>query len=128
MQTRNVLGPPEIMCMLLAKLPRGTRNKWLRRVLLIRRKQGREPEPADFIDFVNDENLIVNDPDSLTRLRKSTLTRKQNQEGLQHLYQDQRIKSVDLTSRSTCVTCGENRQSDGCLKFMDMALKDRINY
>ena len=50
------------MCMLLSKLPGGIRDKWSRRVLLIRRKQGREPELADFIDFVNDENLIVNDP------------------------------------------------------------------
>ena len=62
MQTLNVLGTPEIMCMLLAKLPGGTRDKWLRSVLLIRRKQGKEPELADFIDFVNDKNLIVNDP------------------------------------------------------------------
>ena len=62
MQTRNVLDTPEIMCMLLSRLPGGTRDKWSRRVLLIREIQGREPELADFIDFVNDENLIVNEP------------------------------------------------------------------
>ena len=28
----------------------------------IRRKLKRDPELADLIDFVNDENLIVNDP------------------------------------------------------------------
>ena len=47
--------------MLLSKHPGGTRDKWSRRVLLIRRKQRKEPGLADFIDFVNDENLIVND-------------------------------------------------------------------
>ena len=47
--------------MLLSKLPGGTRDKWSRRILLISRKQGKEPELADFIDFVNDENLIVSD-------------------------------------------------------------------
>ena len=61
MQTWNVLDTPEIMCMLLSKLPSVTRDKWSRRVLLIRRKQEKEPELADFLDFVNDENLIVND-------------------------------------------------------------------
>ena len=49
------------LCVCLSKLPGGTRDKWSRRILLISRKQGKEPEPADFIDFVNDGNLIVSD-------------------------------------------------------------------
>ena len=49
------------LCVCLSKLPRGARDKWSRRILLISRKQGKEPEPADFIDFVNDGNLIVSD-------------------------------------------------------------------
>ena len=61
LQTWNVLDTPEIMCMLPSKLPGRTRDKWSRRVLLIRRKQGKEPELADFFDFVNDENLIVSE-------------------------------------------------------------------
>ena len=62
MQSWNVLDTPEIMCMLLPKLSGGRRDKWSWRVLLIRRKQGKEPELADFIDFVDDENLTVGDP------------------------------------------------------------------
>ena len=62
-QTWTVSDNPAIMCMLLPKPPSETRDKkWSCQVLLIRRKQGKEPELADFIDFVNDENLIVNDP------------------------------------------------------------------
>ena len=62
-QTWTVSDIPAIMCMLLPKPPSETRDKkWSCQVLLIRRKQGKEPELADFIDFVNDENLIVNDP------------------------------------------------------------------
>ena len=37
-------------------------------------------------------------------------------------------KSVNLTLRLPCINCGENHQLYGCLKFMDMALKDRINF
>ena len=48
--------------MILSKLPGETRDKWSRRFLLIRRKQRQEPELADIIDFVNDENLIVSYP------------------------------------------------------------------
>ena len=39
-----------------------TSNKWSRKVLEIRRKLKWDPELADLIDFVSDENLIVNDP------------------------------------------------------------------
>ena len=34
----------------------------------------------------------------------------------------------DLAVRSSCINCGENHQLDGYLKFIDMALKDRINF
>ena len=48
--------------MLLSKLPGSVRGKWSRKVLTIRRRGNREPEMADFIQFVNDETLIVTDP------------------------------------------------------------------
>ena len=48
--------------MLLAKLPGHTRDKWARHVLSIRRRQLREPELVDFIEFAKDETLLVNDP------------------------------------------------------------------
>ena len=35
-------------------------------------------------------------------------------------------KFGDSAVRSSCINCGENHHLDGCLKFMDMALKDRI--
>ena len=61
MQTCNVLDTPEGRCMLLSKLPGGTRDKWSRKVLGIRRKLKRDPQLADLIDSVSDENLMVND-------------------------------------------------------------------
>ena len=58
LQTWNVLDTPEIV--LLSKVTGKTR--WSTTVLLIRRKKGKEPELVDFIDFVNNENLIASDP------------------------------------------------------------------
>ena len=43
--------------MLLAKLPRQTRDKWVRRVLSIRRRQMTEPNLVDFIELVKDKNI-----------------------------------------------------------------------
>ena len=64
----------------------------------------------------------------LKRLWNSTLTRKQNKVGMQCIYQNQKKNLFDLTVRSRCINCGENHELDNCLKFMDMALKDRINF
>ena len=58
LQTWNVLDTPEIV--LLSNVTGKTR--WSTTVLLIRRKKGKEPELVDFIDFVNNENLIASDP------------------------------------------------------------------
>ena len=43
--------------MLLAKLPRQTRDKWVKRVLSIRRRQMTEPNLVDFIELVKDKNI-----------------------------------------------------------------------
>lgn len=115
------------MYMLLSKLPGGTRDKWSRRVLFIRRKQRKEPGLADFIDFVNDENLIVNDPvfckeDVEQRIGKKTQSRK-----VATYVSGSKEKSGHLTMRK-CINSGENHRFDGCLKFIDMALKNRINF
>ena len=50
------------MRMLLATLLGEKRDMWSRRVLLIGRKQGKGPDLADFIDLINDENRIINNP------------------------------------------------------------------
>ena len=56
-----MLNTPNIICILLSNLPGSVRDKWSRKVLVIRRRGKREPEMADFIQFVNDYTLIVTD-------------------------------------------------------------------
>ena len=127
-QTWNVLDTPKFMCILLSKLPGGTRDNWSRRVLLIRRKQGKELELADFIDFVNDENLTVNDPVFSTEAAEQYIDKNIKSRNVATYVSGSKEKFVDLALRSPFINCGENHQLDGCLKFMDMALKDRINF
>ena len=62
MQSWNGLNTPDIIYMLLSKLPGSVRDKLSWKVLTIRRRGNREPEMADFIQFVNDETRIVTDP------------------------------------------------------------------
>ena len=37
-------------------------------------------------------------------------------------------KSDDLTMRSPCINCGEDHPLDSCLRFTNMALKDRVKF
>ena len=69
----NQLNTPDVICMLLAKLPGHIREKWTRRVLSIRRGQMREPGLVDFIELVKDETLHVDDPPLLKVSNRSVL-------------------------------------------------------
>ena len=73
---------------------------------------------------MNDENLIVNDPVFSKEAVEQYFHKKTKSRRLAAYVSGSREKSVDLIVRSSCVNCGENHQLDGCLKFMDMALKD----
>ena len=89
--------------MLLSKLPGGTRDKWSRRVLFIRKKQRKEPGVADFIDFVNDENLIVNDRVFSKEAVEQHIEKKTKSRWIATYVSGSNEKFVDLTVRSPCI-------------------------
>ena len=77
---------------------------------------------------MNDENLIVNDPVFSKEALEQYIDKKTKSRRVAKYVSGSKEKFVDLTLRAPCVNCGENHQLDGCLKFMDMALKDKINF
>ena len=58
----NALDTPEILCMLISKLPGVLMDRWNRKVQNIRRRESREPDLIDFVRFVKEEILLMNDP------------------------------------------------------------------
>ena len=116
------------LCVCLSKLPGGTKDKGSRRVLLIRGKQGKKPELANFIDLVNDENLIVSDPVFSKEAVEQYIEKKTKSRRVATYISGSTGKFGDSPVRSPCTNWGENHQMDDCLKFMDMALKERINF
>ena len=88
--------------------------------MLIGRKQGKEPELADFIDFVNNENMIVNDPVFSKETVEQYIDKKTKSRRVATYVSGSKEKSLDLTLRSPCINCGENHQLESCLKFMDI--------
>ena len=88
----------------------------------------KDPELANFTDFVNDKNLIVSDPVFCKEAVEQYIGKKTKSRRVTTYISGSKEKFGDLVVRSPCIYCGENYQSDGCLRFMDMALKDRINF
>ena len=53
----NAVDTPEMLCMLISKLPGGLMDRWNRTVQAIRRKQIGEPD----LQFVEEETTLMND-------------------------------------------------------------------
>ena len=58
----NPLDTPDVICMLLSKLPGKIRDQWVRAVMDVRRKEHREETLGDFIKLIHEETMLVNDP------------------------------------------------------------------
>ena len=58
----NPLGTPEIICIILSKLPFQLQDRWNRNTLKMRRMHSREPQLFDLANFAGDEMTLVSDP------------------------------------------------------------------
>ena len=58
----NALETSGTLCILVSKLPGSLRDRWNRKVQVVRRSFGREPCLSDFASFVHEETTLVNDP------------------------------------------------------------------
>ena len=75
---------------------------------------------------MNDENLTVNYPVFSKEGMEQYIDKKTKSRRVATYVSGSKEKFVNL--RSPCINCGKNHQLDGCLKFMDMTLKDKINF
>lgn len=57
-----MLDIPEIMCLVLSKLPENVGKKWKRKVVNIKIRHPIEPDFADLIQFVDNEAILANAP------------------------------------------------------------------
>ena len=59
---QNPLDTPDVICMILTKVPGFLQDRWNRHVHKIRKNHTREPGLLDLTDFIEDEINLVNDP------------------------------------------------------------------
>ena len=123
MQGWNVLNTPNVVCILASKLPENGRDRWSRKVLAIR-KHKREPDMMDFIQFVNDESVIVTNPVfSKEAVEHYVEKRPNNKKGRLSIFVTGREEKSE-----NCCYCDEQHKLDRCDKFMEVTLKERIKF
>ena len=117
----NQWNPPEIPninCMLLSKLSGNLRDKWVGLVMKVRRKEQREATLCDFIDFISEETMLVNNPlFSKEAIEPYTEKRSNRQENTKKTISTfiTSSKKDDITGlqkvQMPCIACGKSHIS-----------------
>ena len=137
-QDWNALDTPEMLCMLISKVPGQLMDRWNRTVQAIRRKQRREPDQQDLIQFVEEETTIMNDPlfsrEALHEYTKGP--EKQNQRRLRQMKscfvkadkKKDACESSELKSSLKCQFCDGNHDLDDCQFYNELSVEDRSSF
>ena len=128
-QTWNALDTPEMMCLVLSKLPGHTRERWNRSVMSIRRRYSREPDFADLIHFVEDEATLVNDP-LFSKEALSGYVDKREVPVKKKQLKTYTITANENASRllSSCPLCQRDHDLDKCEDFMKKSIEERSKF
>ena len=128
-QTWNALDTPEMMCLVLSKLPGHTRERWNRSVMSIRRRYSREPDFADLIHFVEDEATLVNDP-LFSKEALSGYVDKREVPVKKKQLKTYAITANENASRllSSCPLCQRDHDLDKCEDFMKKSIEERSKF
>ena len=127
-QQWNSLDTPDILCVLISKLPGNARNGWNRKVMMIWRSHGREPGLSDFIDFVDEEILPSDSLFSLEALkeyneRHGKGTRRKLKSYVSHAAEPVK-NGRDVSSGNNFPVCEGRHDLDNWRQFNDLTLEE----
>ena len=113
----NALKTPETLCILVSKLPGSLRDRWNRKVLVVRGSFGREPYLSDFASFVHEETTLVNDP----IISKDAVLEYVQTPEKKH----DKNKKYGSFATSFDTLCEGNHDLDDCNSFLHFDLQER---
>ena len=133
----NALDTPEILCMLISKLPGVLMDRWNRKVQNIRRRESREPDLIDFVRFVEEETLLMNDP-LFSREALCEYAGQKEKEGkakhkkLKNCYTKSEEKVTQnyssVNPRKKCVFCDGSHDLDDCQFYTEIPVEERSKF
>ena len=128
-QSWNVLDTPEMMCLVLSKLPGNTREKWDRNFMNIRRIHLREPDFADIIHFVDDEATLANEPlfskEALSGYVDKKEAPKQTKQLKTYLTEAEE-KTEEIVN--ICQLCHKSQDLDSCPENKKKSVEERSKF
>ena len=134
----NPLDTPEMICMILAKLPLHLQDRWNRDTLLLRRRYSREPTHIKLANFVEDEMTLVNDPLFSREAVSQYLEKEQTRQGhrgdrrkshatatkTDNSSEGSQIKNKTSSER-TCPVYDEKHDIKDCKYYLQQTLTER---
>ena len=128
--SHNPLDTPDVICMILAKIPGYLQDRWNRNVQKIRKVQMREPGLINLTNFIEVEMVRVNDPlfsrEAVGQYEEKSL--KQQSRSTKHKFQTHVIKEIgDSAKRVTakCPVCDDHHDIEECQVFLSQTTEDR---
>ena len=130
----NPLDTPDVICMMLSKLPGKIRDKWLRAVMDVRTKEHREGTLGDFIKLIHEETMLVNDPlfskEAVDQYADNKSSKQDNSKKRISTFAtnskaDKEEKRDIQTRDPLYITCNNDHPLDSCKILMEKTLKER---
>ena len=127
--SQNPLDTPDVICMILAKIPGYLQDRWNRNAQKMRKVQMREPGLIDLTNFIEDEMVLVNDPlfsrEAVGQYEEKPL--KQQSRSTKHKFQTHVIKEAGDSGKrdkAKCPICDEH-DIEECQVFLSQTMEDR---
>ena len=128
--SQNPLDTPDVICIILAKIPGYLQDRWNRNVQKIRKVQMREPGLIDLTNFIEDEMVLVNDPlfsrEAVGQYEEKSL--KQQSRSTKHKFQTPVIKEIGDSAKrdkAKCPVCDDHHDIEECQVFLSQTTEDR---
>ena len=133
------MDTPEVLCLLIAKLPGGLMDRWNRKVQAIRKGHLSEPDLQDLIKFVEEETVLMNDPlfsretlyEYTKHPEKSTHV---NARKLKNCYgkadekNEMAVEQTKILASTKCKFCDGNHDLDDCQFYHGITVDDRSSF
>ena len=116
-----LLKPPETFCIIVSKLPGSLRDRWNRKVQVVRRSFGREPCLSDFASFVHEETTLVNDPIFSKDAVLEYIQTPEKKHDKNKKYGSFATKEGEVVK---CSLCEGNHDLDDCNSFLQFDLQE----
>ena len=121
--SQNPLDTPDVICMILAKIPGYLQDRWNGNVQNIRKAQMRQPGLTDLTNFIEDEMVLVDDPlfsrEIVGQYEEKPL--KQQSRSTKQKFQSHFIKEAGDSGKrdkAKCPICDDHHDIEECQVFL----------